>query len=177
MVYKFRMLSDEDELFLRDFEVDADSTFYTFHEVIQENLGFDPGQLASFFLADEQWNKGMELTLIDMQNDTEMAAIPMDKVKINELMSNRRERLLYVYDIFTDRSLFIELIDILEPNPAMKYPVCTASVGEAPIQLAEDFAFEGDIPFEEPNEIDDIYDEYNDEDGSGILGFEDKDEW
>jgi len=71
----------------------------------------------------------------------------------------------------------IELIDILEPIAAVKYPVCTASVGDAPIHLAEDFAFEEDIPLEEPNEIDDIFDEYNDEDGLGNLGFEDKDEW
>ncbi|MGB4329684.1 MAG: hypothetical protein WBJ36_12465 [Tenuifilum sp.] len=177
MIYKFRMLSDEDKLFLRDFEVDADSTFYAFHKAIQENLGFDPGQLASFFLADEQWNKGMELTLIDMQNDTGMAAIPMERVKIKELMSNRRERLLYVYDIFADRNLFIELIDIQEPNPDVKYPVCTASVGDAPIQLAEDFAFEENISMEEPNEIDELFDELNDDDELGSLGLVDKDEW
>lgn len=177
MIYKFRMLSDEDELFLRDFEVDSESTFLTFHKAIQENLGFDPGQLASFFLADEQWNKGMELTLIDMQNDTQMAAIPMESVKIKELITTRKERLLYVYDIFTDRSLFIELIDILEPKPNVNYPVCTASVGDAPIQMAEDFTFEDDIPIGEPNEIDELFNELNDEDEFGNLGFEDKDEW
>ncbi|MGD9978628.1 MAG: hypothetical protein AB7S54_11930 [Bacteroidales bacterium] len=176
MIYKFRILSDDDELFLRDFEVDAESTFLSLHKAIQENLGFDPGQLASFFLADESWNKGMELTLIDMQNDTPLAAIPMDRVKISELMGIRRDRLLYVYDIFTDRTLFIELIDILEPKPNVVYPICTASVGDAPIQFAEDFTIENEITQDEPNETDELFDGLSDEDEFSNLGFEDKEE-
>lgn len=176
MIYKFRMISGEDKAFLRDFEVNAEDTFLTFHNAIQENLGFDPGQLASFFLADENWNKGMELTLIDMQNDTDMAAIPMEKIKICELIKNRRERLLYVYDIFTDRSLFIELIDITEPKAGVNYPLCTASVGEPPVQLAEDFTFEDELPQEDSSEIEDIFDELN-EGEPGEMGFDDKDEW
>ncbi len=168
MIYKFRMISGEDKAFLRDFEVDSELTFLTFHQAIQENLGFDPGQLASFFLADEHWNKGMELTLIDMQNDTDMAAIPMDKIKIGELIKNRWERLLYVYDIFTDRNLFIELIDITEPDPASTYPICTASVGEPPVQLAEDFAFDDNFSREDSNEINELFDDLNEEYGGEL---------
>ena len=112
MIYKFRMISADDKAFLRDYEVDSNQTFLTFHNAIQDNLGFDPTQLASFFLADEHWNKGMELTLLDMQNEGDLAAIPMESVKICELIKDRKDRLLYVYDIFTDNSLFIELLDI-----------------------------------------------------------------
>ncbi|MDI3527580.1 MAG: hypothetical protein PWR03_1763 [Tenuifilum sp.] len=176
MIYKFRVLSDEDELFLRDFEVDSESTFLTLHKAIQENLGFDPSQLVSFFLADEHWNKGMELTLIDMQNDTGLAAIPMDKVKIKELITKRKERLLYTYDIFADRNLFIELIDIAEAKEGIEYPLCTASLGEAPIQVADDIILDFDAENDEKNEIDELFDEFNDED-FGNLGYDDDSEF
>lgn len=170
MIYKFRMISAEDKAFLRDYEVDASQSFLTFHQAIQENLGYDPSQLASFFLSDEHWNKGLELTLIDMENDAGPAAIPMDSVKIKELIKCRRERLLYVYDIFADKAFFLELIDIQEPSKKHKYPYCSASVGEAPLQLGElnvpmeQFGGSDDSPF------DNLMNDYNSDD----FGFADE---
>ena len=175
MIYKFRMISADDKAFLRDYEVDSNQTFLAFHNAIQDNLGFDPTQLASFFLADEHWNKGMELTLIDMQNEGGLAAIPMDSVKISELIKDRKERLLYVYDIFTDHSLFLELLDIFEPAKGVKYPICSASVGEPPVQLADDSVAMPEEDFEETDEIDDIFGEF-DSDEFGAEGFDGSDE-
>ncbi|BDX38700.1 hypothetical protein CYCD_20550 [Tenuifilaceae bacterium CYCD] len=169
------MISADDKAFLRDYEVDSNQTFLAFHNAIQDNLGFDPTQLASFFLADEHWNKGMELTLIDMQNEGGLAAIPMDSVKISELIKDRKERLLYVYDIFTDHSLFLELLDILEPTKGVKYPICSASVGEPPVQLADDSVAMPEEDFEETDEIDDIFGEF-DSDEFGAEGFDGSDE-
>lgn len=166
MIYKFRMISSEDRAFLRDFEVDANQTFLTFHEAIQGNLNFDPSQLVSFFLADEHWNKGMELTLIDMQNEGDMAAIPMDSATVGELIKNRKERLLYVFDIYTDRSLFIELLDIYEPTPGVTYPICTAAVGDPPLQFAG-----GDIENFSPELTDDAgFEDFSNEFDSDEAG-------
>ncbi|MGE0079166.1 MAG: hypothetical protein AB7S48_15010 [Bacteroidales bacterium] len=177
MIYKFRMISADDKAFLRDFEIDANQTFLSFHNAIQENLGFDSSQLASFFLTDEHWNKGMELTLIDMQNEGGLAAIPMDSIRINELIKDRKERLLYVYDIFTDQSLFLELLDVFEPLEGVKYPICSASVGEAPVQLADDSVAipEDEFENEGENEFDDLFGEF-DPDEFGADGFDCGDE-
>jgi hypothetical protein len=128
------MISDDQKAFLRDYEIDSNQTFLDLHNIIQKNLNFDTTQLASFFLADENWNKGLELTLIDMENDGGLAAIPMDSVKIREIVKERKERLLYMYDIFTDNSFFIELMDILTPDCSLKYPICSATIGEPPLQ-------------------------------------------
>ena len=142
MIYKFRMISSEDKAFLRDYEVDSNDTFLDFHTFIQKNLNYDPHLLASFFLTDEHWNKGMELTLIDMENDAGPAAIPMETVKINDLIKHKKERLLYVFDIFSDRAFFIELFDIHPPETNKKYPLCKAVIGEPPIQTEiEDIKF------------------------------------
>lgn len=129
------MISGDQKAFLREYEIESSNTFLDFHSFIQKDLSFDPQQLASFFLTDEQWNKGLELTLIDMENDAGPAAIPMDSVKMNDLLKNKKERLLYVFDIFSDRCFFIELSDILQPNADTLYPRCTTSVGDAPEQL------------------------------------------
>jgi hypothetical protein len=163
MIYKFRMIANDENAFLREYELDESSTFLDFHSFIQNDLGYDSSQLASFFITDEQWNKGLELTLIDMENDAGPAAIPMESVKLSELLKQKKERLLYVFDIFSDRAFFIELSDILCHKDKTIYPNCVASVGEAPEQLK----------IEDVN-LDDIYPESDDfDDIVNDIGFSD----
>ncbi len=135
MIYKFRMISGEEKAFLRDYEIDSNSTFLALHSFIQKELDFDPQHLASFFLTDKHWNKGLELTLIDMDNDGGPAAIPMESVKLGDLLKQKKERLLYVFDIYTDRSLFMELLDTFPRVEGEHYPNCTASIGNPPQQI------------------------------------------
>ncbi len=157
MIYKFRMISGDERAFLREYEICSDSTFLDFHKFIQDDLNFDANQLASFFLTDEQWNKGLELTLIDMENDAGPAAIPMDSVKIRELLKNKKDRLLYVFDIFSDRCFFIELANIIEQKENEQYPNCTASVGVAPEQvIVEDITIEDIAAAADDDDFDEI---------------------
>ena len=137
MIYKFRMLSSGDRAFLRDYELNSEAPFIDLHGLIQRDLGLDPSQLASFFVADEQWNKGLELTLLDM-GAPEQAAMPMERVKLSDIVKNRTDRLLYAYDLFSDQHLFLELIAIGEPQPDAHYPRCAAAVGELPVQQLPD---------------------------------------
>lgn len=155
------MISGADKAFLRDYEVDSTQTFLHFHKVIQENLGYDPNQLASFFLADENWNKGLELTLIDMENDDGPAAIPMNSVRICDVLRTKKERLLYVYDLFTDNYFFFELMDIFKPIIGVEYPICSALVGDPPAQ----FDIEGNELINKTDDtiIEDIYKEFDNE--------------
>ena len=63
MIYLFRIISDEDQEFYRDLVIDGTDTFLDFHHALQEDLGFDPSQLASFFITNEMWEKQQEITL------------------------------------------------------------------------------------------------------------------
>lgn len=171
MIYKFRMISGDKKVFLRDFEIDSNQTFLAFHQLIQRNLRFDSSQLASFFLADENWNKGLELTLIDMENDGGPAAIPMDSIKIKEIIKERKERLLYVYDILNDNLFFTELMDIYPPDCAVKYPICSASIGEPPVQL--EFIANSKFSVIDEENFDDLFSEFDSGDfENGSEGFD-----
>ena len=165
------MLAGDEKAFLRDYEIDSNQNFLDFHKLIQGNLKYDVNQITSFFIADENWKKGLELTLIDMENDGGTAAIPMDSVRIKDLLKQRKDRLLYVFDIFNDNLFFIELLDIFVPKSSVRYPMCSASVGEPPV--VSDF---GDVPIPVENyddSVDDIFDEYqSDEFEFGCEGFD-----
>jgi hypothetical protein len=49
MVYKFVVLSDEDESFVREFEFLESHTLLDFHHIIQDELEFDKSQMASIY--------------------------------------------------------------------------------------------------------------------------------
>ena len=65
MIYRFRMLTDENDHFVRDFEVAADSTLLDMHEFLIQMLDYDPC-MASFFKADDRWERLQEYTYMDM---------------------------------------------------------------------------------------------------------------
>jgi len=154
MIYKFRIISGDEKAFLREYEISGDKTFLDFHNFIQEDLGYDANQLTSFFITDEQWNKGLELTLIDMENDAGPAAVPMESVKLSDLLKHKKERLLYVFDIFSDRCFFMELSDIFEPIPNVSYPICKISVGTPPQQIIiEDISMDDVLEDDDWDEI------------------------
>jgi len=135
MVYKFRMLSDEVKDFARDIEILGGQTFYDFHKAIQDDLGFDQSQIASFFLTNHQWEKEKEFTLFDMSDGESNAPVPMDKAMLKNYISELKQMMIYVFDFFNERSFFIELTEIQPEAPYSDYPAVTFSRGNPPQQI------------------------------------------
>ena len=110
MVFKFRMLSDENDHFVRDYEVPYDMTLLGFHEFITRSLGYEEG-MSSFFTADKQWNRLREFTLMDMGDNSEDAPLPMADITLGQLIHNNRDRLIYQFDLMGDRAYYLELTE------------------------------------------------------------------
>lgn len=143
MVFKFRMLSDENDSFVRDYEVMYDMTLLDFHRYICANLGYDPDNMASFFTSNQQWEKLFEFTLMDMgteDGDSDNPSRTMDSVCLGQIIRNRKERLIYTFDMFADRSYFLELQQSTQADADVEYPRTCLSEGEAPDQFDPDAA-------------------------------------
>lgn len=161
IVYMFRMLSGEEESFIRDFEILADLTFYDLHLAIQEELGYDTSQMASFFLASETWDKQNEITLFDMKEEKNSEAIIMDKAKIGTFITETKQKLLYQFDFFSDRYLYIEMVDSGKRDMDTNYPVCTRSGGKVPRQIIIEDNNIDDFSLEEFDDLSTIDDDIN----------------
>lgn len=170
MIYFFRAISNESDDFLIDIAIDSGSRFLDLHNFIQQRLDYDSTQMASFFVTDDEWNKEQEITLIDMMEE-ESGCLVMDKVALEDLLRDKKQRLLYAFDLFAERVLFMELTQI--DGGSLKQPVCTRQEGTPPPQfLDEDFSLDA-LEEEEiyNDELDDFYntddefpDQYSDED-------------
>ena len=78
MIFNFRLVSDEVEKFKREIKIDADATFLDLRDAICDSVGYDKGQMCSFFLCDDSWEKVREITLEDMGLDTSEDSYLMD---------------------------------------------------------------------------------------------------
>ena len=63
MVYRFTIISDEVENFIREIKIDSEATFFDLHAAILKSVGYKDDQMTSFFLCDEDWEKEKEVTL------------------------------------------------------------------------------------------------------------------
>jgi hypothetical protein len=131
MVYKFVVLSDEDESFVREFEFLDSHTLLEFHNVIQDELEFDKSQMASFFMATDNWEKEEEFTLFDMGTGSST----MEVAVLEDIIFRKNQKLLYVFDFFNERSLFIEYTGEAKEIDGREYPSCTNSKGVPPKQV------------------------------------------
>lgn len=145
MIFKFRLLSDESESFLLDIEVPYDMPLIKLHDFIRKTLNYNPCEMASFFMSDVEWEKFQEFTLLDMGTDPDLEIdeelpppIAMDKLTIGNVVKVRFDRMIYVFDIFTERQLFMELLESKAQETGLEYPRVTDLQGEAPKQFLDE---------------------------------------
>jgi hypothetical protein len=149
MIYLFRIISDEDPDFFRDLVASGSDTFLDFHIILQKDLGYDPTQLASFFITNHQWERELEITLIDMMQEQGQETFTMDQVTLEEQVSEIDQRMLYLFDFFSERAFFIELIEKSDETSIRKTPFIGHGEGDPPPQLTLDLLMDDSSEFED----------------------------
>ncbi|WP_321437998.1 hypothetical protein [uncultured Bacteroides sp.] len=136
MVYRFTIISDEVDDFVREIQIDSEATFLEFHEAIIKSVGYTNDQMTSFFICDEDWEKEKEITLEEMDNNSEEDSWVMKDTLLSDLIEDEKQKLIYVFDYMTERSFFIELSEIITGKDLNK-AVCTKKAGVAPKQTVD----------------------------------------
>jgi hypothetical protein len=163
--YRFRLLFEDQDEFLRDIEIKPGQTFKDFHDFILKSVEIEGNELASFFICDPRWNKQREITLIDMgvkipdtgfDDDDErkpvVVPIPvmiMEDVKIREVIEDPHQRILYEYNFLNPRTFFIELLRIVDADPKKDYPICVKKEGTLTPSVTPNFLSFLDDPDED----------------------------
>ena len=137
MVYRFLILSDEVDDFKREIMIDSEATFLDLYNVIMDSVNYSKDQMCSFFICDDDWSKNTEITLVEMDTSSEVDSYIMEDTRLEELLEDEHQKLLFVFDYFTDRAFFMELGEIITGKD-LKKAECTRSVGDAPVQLLAD---------------------------------------
>ena len=136
MVYRFTIISDEIDDFVREIQIDSEATFLELHEAILKSVGYSNDQMTSFFICDEDWEKEKEITLEEMDNSSEDDNWVMKNTLLSDLIEDEKQKLIYVFDYITERSFFIELSEIITGKDLDK-AICSKKYGEAPKQTVD----------------------------------------
>lgn len=136
MVYRFTIISDEVDGFMREIQIDADATFLDLHKAILSACGYEDNQLTSFTICENGWEKGQEITLQEMDTDADEDSYIMSETELNEFLEDEKQHLLYTFDPLADRVFFIELSEI-KTGKNLEAGKVTRSIGEPPAQTLD----------------------------------------
>ncbi|MEJ6777527.1 MAG: hypothetical protein QNK85_09445 [Crocinitomicaceae bacterium] len=167
---KFRVLldsKDKNEVF-RDILISDQDNFESFYRAILSAYNFSSDQMASFYISNESWDKGFEISLFDMsfgEDSSQILPGVMSTCTIDEFIQESDQKMILVHDFLRMWIFLIELIGYQEETPESVQTVL--SVGNPP---NEDSKSDEDdsLQFETDAELDE-----EDEDEFGFGDYED----
>lgn len=172
-IFKFRVIVDTEEDVFRDIEIETDATFEDLHRSILDSFDFEEGEMASFYMSNEQWEKGLEIPLMDMG---EKAELSMKGTKLSEMVTQPADKILYVYDFMRMWIFYVELIEIKKDKPSTIYPRVALAFGDAPAQDSKELDLFGEeFDQEEFDEFHGNASEDGEDENEDEFGFGDND--
>lgn len=135
MIFRFTVISNEVDDFVREIKIDSDATFYELHRIILESCHYEDNQITSFFVCDDDWEPQQEIVLEDMGTSlAEDELYLMKETKLSELLEEEEQRLVYIFDPLSERMFFIELTEV-SYGQSLEQAKCSRQRGDAPVQM------------------------------------------
>ena len=164
--YTFRVVIDTVKDSFRDIEITTSATFESLHNTIIEAYEFRGDQMTSFYMSDDEWEKGEEIALMDMGFGKSMA-----DTKLEDLMKAHNQKILYVYDFLKMWIFYVELVKVNPTATKPELPAILIKIGASPNEDEKEIPnlLEGMTDFDssssKSSEVDDFYKTYGDEFG------------
>ncbi len=161
-LYRFRVTFEDYDEVTREIDIKSTQTFEDLHRAIHQSTGYNCEYSSSFYISNDQWIKGEEITFMPNQRRIDRAVALMDKVKLSNRIDDPHQKFYYTFNFDRPFDFHVELLKIiLDENPGTTYPAVVKSTGEAPKQFgnvfnptilppaSEDFDFLNELEFSE----------------------------
>jgi len=121
---------------VREIDVKSNQTFEDLHRAIHQSTGYNPEYPSSFYISNDQWIKGEEITFMPNQKRIDRKVALMDKVKLLSYIDDPHQKFYYTFNFDRPFDFHVELMKIiLDETPGVTYPAVIKSTGEAPKQF------------------------------------------
>lgn len=172
MLYKFRVLIDYEKDVFREIEILSDQTYMDLNNAILNAFEFSGEQMASFYMSNDDWDKGEEIMMFDMGDD--QLGRSMENTQLKDLVSEVNQKVLYIYDFLRFWIFYIELVSIRDEESNVNYPILVGQFGLAPKEdeKSDDFEMPQDHIGEDSEldpELRDLLGDNDDDDESGHI--------
>ena len=156
MIYRFRVILDndtEDDIF-RDLEIRQTDTLEDLHNIITQSFGFNGTEMASFYISNDTWEQGEEISLFDLSENNSSRL--MLETSLDSILNETQTKLIYIYDFLSMWTFYVELAEIVNENEGHDYPNLMFVQGQVPDNAPEKL-FEAEN-LDEFNEFEDDFD-------------------
>ncbi|MEY8849285.1 hypothetical protein AB9K26_10725 [Psychroserpens sp. XS_ASV72] len=155
MIYRFRILLDNDtnEDVFRDIEIRETDSLEDLHNVITQSFGFDGLEMASFYVSNDEWEQGEEISMLDVSEGQDSVRL-MNETSLNDVVHEAQTKLIYIYDFLNMWTFLVELAEIVEEAEGADYPNLMFVHGQVP-----DAAPEKNFEAEDFNDFDEFDDD------------------
>jgi hypothetical protein len=139
-LYRFRVTFEDYDDVSRDIDVRSNQTFEDLHRAIHQSTGYNPEYPSSFYISNDQWMKGEEITYLPNQKRIDRKIPLMEKIKLSSFIDDPHQKFYYTFNFDRPFDFHVELRQIiLNDTPGATYPLVVRSVGEAPKQFGNVF--------------------------------------
>ncbi len=154
---KFRILLDSEnnsEIF-RDILISDEDNFENFYRAILSSFNFTGEEMGSFYVSNDEWDKGHEISWMDMSYDDEsdVTSVMKDSV-IKNFLEEPDQKFILVYDFMRMWIFLIELIGYEKEGP--EHPKVLLSVGMAPPEDSRNASDSEDLFFGTEDDEEDL---------------------
>jgi|TARA_B110000914_G_scaffold15006_1_gene11667 hypothetical protein len=157
MIFRIRIILDTKEDIIRDIEIENNSTFKDLHTEILKSFQFDGNEMASFYLSNDNWDQGKEISLSSFQEEDELI---MENCPLDLIINENQKKFIYIYDFLNLWTFFVEIFEINPIIVGAKYPKLIFSLGKLP-EKAPDKNFEKIKDNEFEDNFEDDHNDYN----------------
>ncbi|MDR6940569.1 IS1096 element passenger TnpR family protein [Mucilaginibacter pocheonensis] len=139
-LYRFRVTFEDYDDVMREIDVKSNQTFEDLHRAIHQSTGYNPEFPSSFYISNDQWTKGEEITYLPNQKRIDRGVSLMSNVKLLSFIDDPHQKFYYTFNFDRPFDFHVELMKIiLDETPGTVYPAVIKSVGEAPKQFGNVF--------------------------------------
>ena len=165
-----RIVADTQEDIFADLRIHKENNFLTIHDFLVGNFHLDKLEMSSFFYSSDDWDKGEEITLMNMNIGDDQTVKFMESITINEVFKEKKFKFLYVNDFLNMNIFYVEILkeSDLEDNETLKL---LHKLGEYEPKKSEDI-----LIMEDENKLSEIEDILNEPEEDEFGGFEELDQ-
>ena len=150
MEFFLRVIADTEDTVLKEIRIKGSASMMALHEHIYTHFGLQPGEMASFYYSNANWDQGDELPMFAMNEN-----MPSMEARTVEEFFKASTNGLYVYNFLDMNIFYLEVVKTEEEEGFEKF-VVLSSVGELPVKTDSSFSSKDPSELTE-NELNDLY--------------------
>lgn len=165
-----RIVADTQLDIFADLRIHKENNFMIIHDFLVENFHLDKLEMSSFFYSNDDWDKGEEITLMNMNIGDDETVKFMESITVNEVFQENKLKFLYVNDFLNMNIFYVEILNESDLD------------NEENLKLLHKFGkYEAkksgeNLVTEDENKLSEIEDILNDSEEDDFSGFEELDQ-